>query len=111
MHFTPSYDPSTDIQPTALTETESLDWDNALEALRDRARWKASGAERLRAAGFTDEEVGKWERGTTKAGEKGRTGEGIRWKSRGEGREWDRGKMVGDEGLEVQVEWGRLKGT
>lgn len=111
-HFTPSYDPSTDIQPTALTETESLDWDNALEALRDRARWKASGAERLRAAGFTDEEIGKWERGPWRAAdEEGRAEECIRWKGRGEGREWDRGKVVGDKEVEVQVEWGRLKGT
>ncbi|KAL9600632.1 MAG: hypothetical protein Q9219_003065 [cf. Caloplaca sp. 3 TL-2023] len=110
-HFTPSYDPSTDVQPSAALEAESLDWDNALEALRDRAKWKASGAERLRAAGFTDEEVGKWERGTTTNGGDLKDEENIRWKGRGERREWDRGKVVGSEGVEVEAEWGRLKGT
>ncbi|KAL8635202.1 MAG: hypothetical protein Q9228_007287, partial [Teloschistes exilis] len=52
-HFDSTYDPSTDITPTLPADLD--DWDNALEALRDRARWKASGAERLRAAGFSDE--------------------------------------------------------
>ncbi|KAL9587237.1 MAG: hypothetical protein Q9212_000396 [Teloschistes hypoglaucus] len=103
-HFNSTYDPSTDITPTNL-HAESDDWDNALEALRDRARWKASGAERLRAAEFSDEAVRKWERG----------GEGkeevVVWKGRGEGREWDRGKVVGPDGVQTGAEWGGLKGT
>ncbi|KAL8661350.1 MAG: hypothetical protein Q9202_005652 [Teloschistes flavicans] len=102
-HFNSTYDPSTDLNPTLPADSD--DWDNALEALRDRARWKASGAERLRAAGFSDEEVRKWERG----------GEGkeeeVVWKGRGEGREWDRGKVVEHDGVHTEVEWGRLKGT
>ncbi|KAL8627922.1 hypothetical protein Q9189_006373 [Teloschistes chrysophthalmus] len=102
-HFNSTYDPSTDITPNIPAESD--DWDNALEALRDRARWKASGAERLREAGFSDEAVRKWERG----------GEGkeeeVAWKGRGEGREWDRGKVVGPDGVQTGAEWGRLKGT
>ncbi|KAL8897795.1 MAG: hypothetical protein Q9192_002408 [Flavoplaca navasiana] len=106
-HFASTYDPTIDIQATALDPAEEDDWDNALEALRDRAKWRSSGAERLRAAGFTDEEIRKWE----KSGD----GEGrevdVRWRGAGEGREWDRGKVVGDDGVQVEAEWGRLKGT
>ncbi|KAL8733645.1 MAG: hypothetical protein Q9166_002055 [cf. Caloplaca sp. 2 TL-2023] len=108
-HFKPTYNPTLDIQPTALEPAEEDDWDNALEALRDRAKWRQSGAERLRAAGFTDEEVRKWEKGGTEGGGGGE--ENVRWRGRGEGREWDRGKVVEDDGVQVEAEWGRLKGT
>ena len=102
-HFSASYDPSNDAQPHSDLED---DWDQALEALRDRQRWKQQGADRLRAAGFTDEEVKKWEKG----GEK--TEEDVRWAKKGEGREWDRGKVVDEDGqVDVRAEWGRLKGT
>ncbi|KAL8763853.1 MAG: hypothetical protein Q9184_000449 [Pyrenodesmia sp. 2 TL-2023] len=105
LHFAPSYDPTHDIRPASPTADD--DWDNALEALRDRARWKKAGGERLRAAGFTDEEVAKWEKG----GED--RVEDVKWKGPGEGREWDRGKVVKEDGaVGVEpVEWGRLKGT
>ena len=102
-HFSASYDPSNDVQPRSDLED---DWDQALEALRDRQRWKQQGADRLRAAGFTDEEVKKWEKG----GEK--TEGDVRWAKKGEGREWDRGKVVDEDGqVDVRAEWGRLKGT
>ncbi|MCJ1393474.1 hypothetical protein MMC18_006349 [Xylographa bjoerkii] len=101
-HFSSTYNPAVDVRPNSDSEN---DWDQALEALRDRRRWQQQGADRLRAAGFTEEEVGKWEKG----GEK--TEEDVRWKGRGEGREWDRGKVVGEEGVETRAEWGRLKGT
>ena len=101
-HFSSNYDPSTDVQ---LDLDEVDDWDMALEAIRDRQRWQKQGAERLKSAGFTEEEVQKWEKG----GEKRE--EDVRWKGRGEGREWDRGKVVGEEGVETVPEWGRLKGT
>lgn len=102
-HFSASYDPNNDVQPHSDLED---DWDQALEALRDRQRWKQQGADRLRAAGFTDEEVRKWEKG----GEK--TEEDVRWAKKGEGREWDRGKVVDEDGqVDVKAEWGRLKGT
>ncbi|KAI4237224.1 MAG: hypothetical protein LQ349_002020 [Xanthoria aureola] len=106
-HFASTYDPTLDIQAAALDPAEEDDWDNALEALRDRAKWRAGGAERLRAAGFTDEEVRKWERSGDGEGREA----DVRWSGPGEGREWDRGKVVGDDGVRVQVELGRLKGT
>lgn len=92
-----------DMHPNQESED---DWDQALEALRDRQRWKQQGAERLRSAGFTPEEVDKWARG----GEKKE--DDVRWAKRGEGREWDRGKVVDDEGdVDLRPEWGRLKDT
>ncbi|KAK5144517.1 hypothetical protein LTR04_001537, partial [Oleoguttula sp. CCFEE 6159] len=61
-HFAASYDPGTDVSPR-LGDPDADDWDLALEALRDRQRWKAQGADRLRAAGFSEDEVRKWEGG------------------------------------------------
>ncbi len=102
-HFSSTYDPSVDVHPNSGSED---DWDQALEALRDRQRWKQQGAERLRSAGFTEDEVQKWEKG----GEK--RDSDVRWAKKGEGREWDRGKVVDDEGaVDLKPEWGRLKGT
>ena len=102
-HFSSNYDPSADVHPNSDSEN---DWDQALEALRDRQRWKQQGAERLRSAGFTEIEVQKWEKG----GEKREVD--VKWAKKGEGREWDRGKVVDDEGdIDVKPEWGRLKGT
>ncbi len=101
-HFSSKYDPSQDICPNSGSEN---DWDQALEALRDRQRWKQQGAERLRSAGFTEEEVGKWEKGG------GRREEDVKWNGKGEGREWDRGKVMGKDGIETRPEWGRLQGT
>ncbi|KAI9793585.1 MAG: hypothetical protein M1833_000730 [Piccolia ochrophora] len=101
--FSSSYNPTEDVR--ANSESED-DWDQALEALRDRQKWKQQGAERLRSAGFTKEEVEKWEKG----GEKRE--EDVKWAKTGEGREWDRGKVMDTEGsIAVQPEWGRLKGT
>ena len=101
-HFSSNYDPSEDVRPNS---DSGDDWDQALEALRDRQRWKQQGADRLRSAGFTEEEVSKWEKG----GEKRE--EDVRWRGKGEAREWDRGKVLEDGGVETRPEWGRLRGT
>ena len=102
-HFSSTYDPSIDVLPNSDSEN---DWDQALEALKDRQRWKQQGAERLRSAGFTEDEVSKWEKG----GE--RTEGDVRWRGKGEDREWDRGKVVDEDGVvDTRPEWGRLKGT
>ncbi|KAL2161179.1 hypothetical protein VTH06DRAFT_8398 [Thermothelomyces fergusii] len=81
--FAEGYDPAADVQ---LDSAEADDWDEAVEAYRDRQKWKQQGAERLRAAGFTEEQIKKWERG----GEK--DVDDVRWSKAGEKREWDRGK-------------------
>lgn len=103
-HFSASYDPNADIEPE-VGPTD--DWEMALEAMRDRAKFKQTQGDRLRAAGFTENEVKKWEKGSEK------TEEDVRWAKKGEGREWDRGKVVDEASghVELQPEWGRLKGT
>ncbi|KAF8463123.1 hypothetical protein BDZ91DRAFT_732524 [Kalaharituber pfeilii] len=92
------YDPSTDIQPEALssisTNNPNENWDEALEAFRTRQKWKALGAERLRSAGFTEEFVKAWETNGVK--DEGK----IQWTKKGGVREWDRGKVV-EEGGEI----------
>ncbi len=99
--FSASYDPATDVQ---LDPDEENDWDQALEALKDRQKWKQQGAERLRAAGFTDDEIRKWEKG----GEKRE--EDVTWAKKGESREWDRGKVVDQDGVvSIESQFGRLK--
>ncbi|KAF2104884.1 hypothetical protein NA57DRAFT_51678 [Rhizodiscina lignyota] len=102
--FAASYDPSADVQPDS--DHEQDDWDLALERLRDQAQWKAQGAERLRAAGFSEAEVKKWEKGG-----KGKEmeDEDVTWAKKGEGREWDRGKVVdGETGeTELRAEWAK----
>jgi hypothetical protein len=96
--FSATYDPTADVQ---LDPDEENDWDQALEALRDRQKWKQSGADRLRAAGFTEKEITKWEKG----GEKRE--EDVRWAKQGEGREWDRGKVMGLDGVVTpKANWG-----
>ncbi|ORY60664.1 uncharacterized protein BCR38DRAFT_411801 [Pseudomassariella vexata] len=79
--FASDYDPKTDV---SLDDDD--DWGSSLEALRDRQMWKQQGADKLRAAGFTDKEIKKWEKG-------GKRDEAdVRWSKLGEQREWDRGK-------------------
>ncbi|KAK3363682.1 hypothetical protein B0T25DRAFT_52721 [Lasiosphaeria hispida] len=81
--FSDGYDPYSDVQPDAQ---EADDWEETVEVFRDRQKWKQQGADRLRAAGFTNEQVKKWEKG----GEKDI--DDVRWAKAGERREWDRGK-------------------
>lgn len=87
--FSDSYDPKSDIQPDS--DLEGDDWADSLEALRDREKWRQQGAERLRAAGFTDDQIKGWE-----SSGREKDVEDVRWAKRGEGREWDRGKVVDD---------------
>ncbi|EME38612.1 hypothetical protein DOTSEDRAFT_139968 [Dothistroma septosporum NZE10] len=108
--FDSKYDPAIDV---ALDdhEDDDDDWEMALETMRDRAKWRKSGAERLRAAGFTEEEVDKWEKGGTRGSNEEGDVESVKWNKKGEGREWDRGKVVEGGHVEVRSEWGRLKDT
>lgn len=99
--FSSTYDPTIDVRGNSDVED---DWGDALEALRDRARWKQQGADRLRAAGFTDAQVKKWEKGDEQ------NEEDVVWTARGQSREWDRGKVVDDDGhVELKADFGRLK--
>jgi len=98
--FSSNYDPTVDVQPDSAEED---DWEQALEAMRDRQKWKQQGADRLLAAGFSEKEVKKWEKGDAK------DESDVKWAKLGEGREWDRGKVVDEDGMvELKPEWGRL---
>lgn len=91
--FSDKYDPSMDVRPDS---DDGDDWDNALEACRDRQKWKALGAERLRGAGFGEDFITAWENNDTK------NSANIKW-AKGGVREWDRGKVVEEETGEVSV--------
>ena len=83
------------------------DWELALEALRDRARWRQKGEERLREAGFNDSIVERWKNNTASGGDDEGRLEDVKWSKKGEGREWDRGKYINDEGsIDVKASWG-----
>ncbi|KAF1841463.1 uncharacterized protein K460DRAFT_344262 [Cucurbitaria berberidis CBS 394.84] len=99
--FSSTYDPSIDVRPHSDAEDN---WGDALEAFRDRQRWKQQGADRLKAAGFSDAQVKKWEKGDEQ------NEEDVVWTSRGQAREWDRGKVVDEDGdVELKADFGRLK--
>lgn len=80
--FSETYDPKTDIQPD-----EDDTWEEALEAYRDRQKWKQNQEDRLKSAGWTDEDIKKWR---TPEQDSEQT---VRWAKAGERREWDRGKV------------------
>lgn len=121
-HFAPDYDPTLDVQPdddeqstskqsarrpVAGLMTQDDDWDMALEALRDRVKWKQKGEERLRAAGMNEETISRWKGNAAFAGMNGEDkSENVRWSRKGEGREWDRGKVVDEDGhIDVKAAW------
>lgn len=111
--FAADYDPRLDVTPEPDDHHggggANEGWDNAVETFRDRLKWQQQGAERLRAAGFSESDIRKWEKSRTD-GQKDEAD--VRWNERGGLREWDRGKVVGDDGqVTVEAEWGRLKGT
>jgi hypothetical protein len=63
-------------------------WDDAVETFRDRKKWEQSQEQRMRAAGFGEEEIAKWKKGGQQSEDD------VRWTKAGEKREWDRGKEM-----------------
>jgi len=93
----PSYNPRADV---SVSDSEGEggggngvkdDWATSLEAMRDRAAWRIKGAARLREAGFGEQDVQKWESGGREKDERD-----LKWRGKGEGREWDLGKIEED---------------
>ncbi|OXV08149.1 hypothetical protein Egran_04086 [Elaphomyces granulatus] len=123
-HFATDYNPALDIhldgentapstrlsrRPVAGLMTKDDDWDMALEALRDRALWRENSADRLRAAGFTEQVVDRFANnasaGSTRSEKDGRIGS-FKWSKKGESREWDRGKVMDQDGhFDVKAPW------
>ncbi|KAL9049747.1 MAG: hypothetical protein Q9162_007037 [Coniocarpon cinnabarinum] len=108
-HFSESYDPSMDLHPGSSEEKD--DWDQALEAIRDRQKWQKIGAQRLREAGFGEQDISKWEKGKGVGASVDGDVDDVRWSKRGEDREWDKGKVSAAGRGTNDPDWGRLKGT
>ncbi|RMZ88532.1 hypothetical protein DV736_g4237, partial [Chaetothyriales sp. CBS 134916] len=96
-HFAANYDPTLDTlhhpdpeEDSTQQQQEQQDWDMALEAFRDRQKWKQKHAERMREAGFGVEEIKKWQDSNTSGKEK--SAASLRWGKAGDAREWDQGK-------------------
>ncbi|KLU90800.1 hypothetical protein MAPG_10651 [Magnaporthiopsis poae ATCC 64411] len=116
--FSESYDPTSDVAyldfsaevGSRARSGGSGGWDDVAEAFRDRRKWEAQGAERLRAAGFTDAEIQKWERGAgARPGGGGDADpDSFRWSKKGELRQWDRGKTINADGtVSTGPEWAK----
>ncbi|OAA53480.1 hypothetical protein SPI_09408 [Niveomyces insectorum RCEF 264] len=117
-HFAPDYDPALDADPpsptgptvvrfpgvgtssTRLDKNAPTVEDARSEMQRDRRQLLRTGAERLRAAGFSDREIAIWARGGK------REAADVRYSKPGEEREWDRGKIKGEDGPAVPL-WAR----
>lgn len=98
--FSTTYNPSVDVSLDADVED---DWGDALEALRGRQQWQQLGATRLKAAGYSEKQVKKWEKGEEQ------TEEDVVWTSKGQAREWDRGKVIDEDGvIDLKADFGRL---
>lgn len=93
--FSDTYDPRTDVQ---MDENEGPasgnNWDDAVEAFRDRQKLKQNQEQRLRDAGFADEEIQR------ASSSKELAEADVRWTKVGEKREWDRGKVDGEDAFE-----------
>ncbi|KAK5994937.1 hypothetical protein PT974_03326 [Cladobotryum mycophilum] len=90
MRFSEAYDPKTDV---LLDEEKGGDWDDAVEAYRDRQKLRLNQEDRLRAAGFADHQIQQ-----INSVQKEKTEQDVVWTKAGEKREWDRGKRVDDDG-------------
>ncbi|TPX14861.1 uncharacterized protein E0L32_004970 [Thyridium curvatum] len=104
--FSASYDPKMDVQPYA-DPAAADDWDDAVEAFRDRQKWKQQGGDRLREAGFSDDQIKKWEKGGGLGSSAADADwSDFQWTKKGEKREWDRGKTVGGDGeTTAEADW------
>ncbi|KAF7553989.1 hypothetical protein G7Z17_g3239 [Cylindrodendrum hubeiense] len=89
--FSETYDPKTDVQ---MDDNDAGgNWDDDVEAFRDRQKLKQNQEQRMRAAGFADDQI---QRATSTDA---KLAEGVQWSKAGEKREWDRGKAVGADGV------------
>ncbi|KAK1965496.1 hypothetical protein LY78DRAFT_658275 [Colletotrichum sublineola] len=95
--FEADYDPKADVE-MAEDGAGAGDWDDAVEAFRDRQKWRQNQEQRMRAAGYSDETIKKWREGGGGGGEH-KDERDVRWAKAGEKREWDRGKEEGVSGL------------
>ena len=67
-------------------------WDDAVEAFRDRQKLKQNQEARLRSAGFSESDIGKMRTAATTTRSHEKSEADVRWSKAGDKREWDRGK-------------------
>ncbi|KAF9871915.1 pre-mRNA-splicing factor 38B [Colletotrichum karsti] len=91
--FEADYDPKMDVEMESGAAGDAENWDDAVEAFRDRQKWRQNQEQRMRAAGYDEEMIKKWKTGEQK------DEKDVRWAKAGEKREWDRGKEGGMSGL------------
>lgn len=100
-----NYNPRTDVAQSdsegeGSGRKDKHDWTSSLEALRDRAAWREKGVGRLLEAGFGEKDVQVWEGKGREKDERD-----LKWRGKGEGREWDAGKVKGEEGVREKAAW------
>ncbi|KAI8722255.1 hypothetical protein NCS52_00369000 [Fusarium sp. LHS14.1] len=89
--FSENYDPKKDIQ---MDDDEGVgNWDDAVEAFRNRQKLRQSQEQRSSPIGLTNDKVSR----AGNADEK--SAESVRWSKAGEKREWDLGKEDEAEGV------------
>lgn len=98
-HFSTDYDPAADVEDAGVGASSTVEEARA-EMQRDRQQLLREGAARLKAAGFTDREIAIWSRGGR------RDVSDVQWTKQGEAREWDRGKVAGEDGP-ARPQWAR----
>lgn len=91
--FEADYDPKMDIEMEGSAVGDAENWDDEVEAFRDRLKWRQSQEQRMRAAGYDEDVIKKWKTGEQK------DERDVRWAKAGEKRDWDRGKESGISGL------------
>lgn len=90
--FSPSYDPRTDTRDGDDMQEDA--WDDAVETYRDLHKLRQNQSQRMRAAGFPEEQI----RDVEEDGEE-QTATGVVWTKTGEKRAWDQGKASDEEAV------------
>ncbi|KAG5944955.1 hypothetical protein E4U59_006594 [Claviceps monticola] len=85
--FSDSYDPKLDVRMDINNDEDP--WDEAVESFRDRQKMRLNQDQRMRDAGFTDEQINR-AKGIEATAEPH-----VVWSKAGEKREWDKGKGLG----------------
>ncbi|PHH60888.1 hypothetical protein CDD81_1049 [Ophiocordyceps australis] len=93
--FSASYDPKADIEDIVNI---GEDWDDTVEAFRDRQKLRVCQEQRMRNAGFAEDQIEKMKGGWCM---ESRTEPDVIWSKAGEVRAWDNGKIL-DEEMEVE---------
>ncbi|KAG5936083.1 hypothetical protein E4U53_000290 [Claviceps sorghi] len=87
--FSETYDPKLDV---GMEDGDDDPWDEAVESYRDRQKMRLNQDQRMKEAGFSEEQIQR-AKGSQKKAEPH-----VVWSKAGEKREWDKGKGLSAEG-------------